>query len=359
MRMLHIINSLSTGGAEKLIIDSVPLYQKQGLTVDVLLLSNKKTQFRSQLEEESNGNTDGLTTKSIYNPFLIFKIIPYLKKYDIIHLHLFPTLYWVVLAKVFSFSKVKLVYTEHNTSNRRRDNYIFKFADRFIYKKLNAITAITEGVKHELIKHLKNKNKIEVINNGINIDAFSCKKTSDFNYFSKHDFKLIQVSSFREQKDQATIIRSMNYLPQSVKLILVGEGHLIESNKKLVRDLQLSDRVVFLGNRYDIPQLMNYADVAILSSHWEGFGLAIIEGMAAGKPAIACDIEGVREIVGDYGLLFKKGDEKELAKRIKSLLDDSQFYKEVAAKCKARAKDYDINVMVEKFIQLYKEVLNG
>ena len=122
--------------------------------------------------------------------------------------------------------------------------------------------------------------------------------------------------------------------------------------------LDVSDRVRFLGNRYDIPQLMNYADVAILSSHWEGFGLAIIEGMAAGKPAIACDIEGVREIVNGYGLLFKQGDEKDLAKHIKSLLGDSQFYQEIAAKCKSRAKDFDINVMVEKFIHLYKEVLN-
>ena len=105
-------------------------------------------------------------------------------------------------------------------------------------------------------------------------------------------------------------------------------------------------------------ELMNYADVAILSSHWEGFGLAIIEGMAAGKPAIACDIEGVREIVNGYGLLFKQGDEKDLAKHIKSLLGDSQFYQEIAAKCKSRAKHFDINVMVEKFIHLYKEVLN-
>src|SRR5690554_5836630 len=107
MKILQIINSLSTGGAEKLIIDSVPLYQKQGLTVDVLLLNNTETQFKSHLKETSKGKIDGLTIGSIYNPFLIFKIIPYLKKYDIIHLHLFPTLYWVVLAKLISFSNVK------------------------------------------------------------------------------------------------------------------------------------------------------------------------------------------------------------------------------------------------------------
>lgn len=116
MKILQVINSLTTGGAEKLIIDSVPLYQNQGLTVDVLLLNNAETQFKSKLKETSNGRIEGLSIGSVYNPFLIFKIIPYLKKYDIIHLHLFPTLYWVVLAKWISFSNVKLVYTEHNLS---------------------------------------------------------------------------------------------------------------------------------------------------------------------------------------------------------------------------------------------------
>lgn len=359
MKILQIINSLSTGGAEKLIIDSVPLYQKKGLAVDVLLLNSSETEFKSKLYETSIGEIYGLSTRSIYNPILIFKIIPYLKQYDIIHLHLFPALYWVVLAKLISFSKVKLVFTEHSTHNRRRKYLSFRLIDKFIYSKLTAITAITEDVKHELQMHLRSKQNVKVINNGININDFNLNLSIDLNLFSKDDFKLIQVSSFREQKDQATIIRSMQYLPEKVKLILVGDGHLIGDNKKLVNELKLSDRVMFLGNRYDIPDLMNYADVAILSSHWEGFGLAIIEGMAAGKPAIVSDIDGVREIVSGYGLLFKQGDEKELAKQIISLLDNPGFYIEISAKCKDRSKDYDISIMVDKFIELYNDVLSA
>ena len=107
MKVLQIINGLSTGGAEKLLVDSASFYVKKGLSMDVLSLSRKRTPFWEELEKNLNSEIFGLTDKSIYNPILIFKLIPYLKQYDIIHLHLFPTLYWVVLAKYLSFSNVK------------------------------------------------------------------------------------------------------------------------------------------------------------------------------------------------------------------------------------------------------------
>lgn len=357
MKILQVINSLSIGGAEKLILDTIPLYQQKDIKMDLLSLTDSKASFMIKLEEITNGEITVLSSSSIYNPINIFRIIPYLKKYDIVHVHLFPTSYWVVFAKMLSFSKVKLVFTEHNTHNRRRDIGLFRILDRFVYKRFSVVTAITEGVKIELQKHLNYNSDIRVINNGIDTISFKGRNTSGYSYFAQDDFKLIQVSSFRKQKDQNTIIRSLLLLPSQVKLILVGDGSLIEESKSLVDSLNLNDRVKFLGNRYDIPELMNYADVAILSSNWEGFGLAIIEGMAAGKPAIASDVDGIREIVNGYGLLFEKGNEKELAQHILNLLNDKEFYKEVSEGCLKRAQDFDINRMVDSYIELYKELL--
>jgi len=68
MRILKVISALTTGGAEKLLIESVPLYQKAKVNVDVLVLQNAKTLFRKQLESQTNGKIIGLTSKSIYNP---------------------------------------------------------------------------------------------------------------------------------------------------------------------------------------------------------------------------------------------------------------------------------------------------
>ncbi|MAB58278.1 MAG: glycosyl transferase [Aequorivita sp.] len=360
MKVLQIINGLSTGGAEKLLVDSASFYVKKGLSMDVLSLSRKRTPFWEELEKNLNSEIFGLTDKSIYNPILIFKLIPYLKQYDIIHLHLFPTLYWVVLAKYLSFSNVKLIFTEHNTSNRRRKLSFFKFLDKFIYKKLNSIICITQGVKENLKDHLNLPIQLIVINNGIDLRKFlNTSLPKEFKYFDSNDFKIIQISSFRQQKDQATVIKSLKFLPREVKLILVGDGVLLESNKNLVQSLNLTERVIFTGNRYDIPELINYSDVVVLSSHWEGFGLAIVEGMAAHKPVIASNIEGIKEIVENYGLLFNPGDEKNLADLIQTLRTNTNTYKKIANACYNRAQQFDIERMVDSHIQLYKEHMNA
>ncbi|WBX74137.1 glycosyltransferase [Tenacibaculum pacificus] len=359
MKILQIINSLETGGAEKLMVDSVPVYSKQVEFIDVLLLKDSNTKFREKLQSK-NIKVTSLTKGSLYNPLLFFKIIPFFKKYDVIHAHLFPTLYWVVLAKLISFSKISIVYTEHSTNNKRRDNVIFKLIDKFIYAKLSKIGCISEGTFTNLEEHIGTSEKLSVITNGIVLEDFNNQqvkqKALTYDFFSKEDFVLIQVSSFREQKDQKTLIKSLQLLPKKVKLLLVGDGHLRKENEMLVKELDLIDRVKFLGNRYDIPELMNYADVDVLSSVYEGFGLVVVEGMAAGKPVIASNVSGVKEIVENSGLLFEVGNEKELSKKIQFLMNENN-YNEIADKCYLRAQDYSIKKMVDNYIKIYKSCI--
>jgi len=108
MKVLQISNWLYTGGAEKLLLESIPLLNEKGVQVDLALSGDVSTPFLEQLKAK---NTNTIYTlkegnKNVYNPLLIFKIIPFFKKYDIIHVHLFPPLYIVALAKLVSFSKV-------------------------------------------------------------------------------------------------------------------------------------------------------------------------------------------------------------------------------------------------------------
>ncbi|RZJ52117.1 MAG: glycosyltransferase, partial [Flavobacterium sp.] len=142
-----------------------------------------------------------------------------------------------------------------------------------------------------------------------------------------------------------------------VKLILVGDGVLLEPNKKLVSELNLESRVLFLGNRYDIPQLISYCDVVLLSSVWEGFGLAAVEGMASKKAVIASNIEGIKDIVKDYGLLFEKGNAEELAKLITELKQNEELYASVSLSCYKRSQDFDINKMIESYVSIYQLLL--
>ncbi|MGL6128110.1 glycosyltransferase, partial [Chryseobacterium artocarpi] len=210
MKILQIIDSLGTGGAEKLILETVPLMSDAGHEVDVLLLNGEKTPFYEQLESTNSCSIFSLG-KSFYNPFYIFKIIPFLFKYDVVHVHLFPAQYFAVLAKILSFSKVKLVFTEHNTENTRLNNSKFRWIEKFIYKYYQKIICITPEVKKVLKAKLDiDDNKLIVIQNGINTSNIKISTAADRKKigFSDHDKLLIMVAGFRAQKDQDTLIKT-------------------------------------------------------------------------------------------------------------------------------------------------------
>jgi len=361
MKILQVINSVIMGGAEKLFIESIPLCEQRGIDVDVLLLKGSEAPFEKQLKKNTNGRFFALSNGSVYNPLLIFKIIPFLKKYDLVHFHLFPTLYWVVIAKWLSFSKVKLLYTEHNTSNKRRNNKILRTIDRIIYKSIDKVVTISDDAYLSLQNHLRFKNnddKYKKINNGVKLTEYIEAKPYNKNMFFTNDDKiLIQISGFREQKDQKTVIKSLKFLPENVKLLLVGDGPLKSECVDLCSKLNLMDRVKFLGLRYDIPELLKTSDIVILSSKHEGLSLSSIEGMSV-KPFIASDVPGLTNIVKDYGLLFEQGNNEELAEKILTLLNDPEYYDSIAKKCALRAKDFDINNMVDEYIEFYKKLVD-
>lgn len=356
IKVLQIINSLNIGGAEKLVVDIASELRDSPVLCDVLSLKKSDSFLSEKLKNFKGVRFDYLTEGSVYNPFLIFKIIKYARKYDIVHLHLFPTLYWATLACVF-LPGLKIVYTEHNTENRRRASLILRFVDRLMYRRLDKVTCITEGTKANLVKHLKYDNDFQVINNGIIVKHYERKTNfNDYNFFQSN-FRIIQVSSFREQKDQITLLKALMLLPEEISLILVGEGHLKQSCIDFVSANGLGERVEFLGIRKDVPELLNYAHVVVLSSHYEGFGLSILEGMATGKPAIASNVAGIREIVDGYGIMFQRGDSEALARSILSLKQSRENYIKVATRCARRAHDFDISRMKERFINVYNKVL--
>jgi glycosyltransferase involved in cell wall biosynthesis len=91
-----------------------------------------------------------------------------------------------------------------------------------------------------------------------------------------------------------------------------------------------------------------------MSSHWEGMSLSNIEGMSVGKPFIASDVNGLREVTQGYGLLFPHEDAEALANIIQRLHNDRQYYQRVAEDCLERAKQFDISTMVDAYNMVYK-----
>lgn len=356
MRVLQIIGGLGTGGAEKLLVDIIPMLVAQGHTVDLLLLNGTVTPFYKQLEASHTCNIYVLG-HSFYSPAHIIKMMRYLKKYDLIHVHLFPAQYFAVIASMLSSSKIPMLFTEHSTGNTRMDNPLFRKLERLIYPHYRAIICITVSVKLALLHKLGLAEKrLHVIENGIDLISIEKVPAADRNSlgFSEHDVLLIMIAGFREQKDQDTVIKAMKKLPKNYKLLLVGDGKRRAELELLIREFSLQDRVMLLGVRTDAYALLKMSDISIMSSHWEGFGLAAVEAMACGRPVIASRVPGLSDVVDNAGLLFEKGNINDLRSQILSLQDQKnyEFYQSAGLK---RAQDFKLETMVNKLISVYQD----
>lgn len=359
MKVLQIINSLGTGGAEKLLLDTLPAYNELGISMELLVLNGTIFPFLKELKKQGTVKVHNLGNGSVYSPMHVFRLAKFLKKYDVIHVHLFPALYWVALAKGIFFNRTPLIFTEHNTSNRRRENPLFKVLDRWIYSRYKKIITISSEVDAAIKEHLRFKeHRFEYIQNGAPVaeigQAIPAKRSS---FGLKSDAKiLIQVASFTPQKDQTTLLKALSHLDDSVKLLLVGDGPLREEMQAYARELNVEDRVQFLGIRMDVPSLLRMADVVVLSTHYEGLSLSSIEGLASGRPFIASEAPGVTNMLAGAGLLFPIGDDEALANQLKTVLESDTIYEEIAEQCLARAKDFSIDKMIDKHRKLYAEV---
>ncbi|MGQ3647564.1 glycosyltransferase [Ornithobacterium rhinotracheale] len=364
MRILQIIDSLNMGGAEKLLLDSIPLYVARGLTMDIALLTDNDYPFTKALEAQNCSKIFKLSKGSVYNPMLIFKLQKLLKNYDIAHVHLFPAQYWAVLANLLNGNKTKLIFTEHNTSNNRINNQLYAKIDRLVYPYYEKTVCITKEIQDIFKQHTNlDINRLPIINNGVDIKTFTNASAIERNNLipsiKQGDRIIVQVSAFRLQKDQKTLIKALSFLPENFKLILVGDGEYKEECQILSKSLKLENRCFFLGKRTDIPNILKSADYIVLSSKYEGLSLSSIEGMASGRPFIASDVPGLKEIVGGYGILFPQGEAQILAQKILSLENNPALYQEIVQKCQARAKEFDIHRMVDKHIDLFKQVMKS
>lgn len=360
MKILHIITSLLTGGAEKLMVDLLPRMKDQGHQIELCTFDNTITPFRLALEES------GITIHSfhngvqdVYNPLNIIRLRKLIKNrdFDIIHTHnTAPQLFTAIACLGLN---VPLITTEHNTTNRRRNNILFKILDSWMYNKYSNIICISKQAEINLKSYLPNIKGVCTIFNGIDYSKYAnANIATDVRAISNK--VITMVAAFRPQKDQITLIKAMQFLSPEFHLCLVGSGEKQREEifRQLIEKLHLNKRVHLLGMRTDIPNVLAASDYVVMSSHYEGLSLSNLEGMASGKPFIASDVDGLHEIVKDCGVLVKHEDPKDLSKAIIALDNDDEYKANIIEKCQAKAKKYDISIMTEKYINVYKNILN-
>jgi len=367
MKILHVISALNIGGAEKMLTELLPCLKSDRNEISLLILGSYNEEFVKELIRENLKIIKG-GIKNIYSISNILILKKNFKNQDIIHVHLFPSLYLCSLCKFLFYPKTKMVYTEHNTYNKRRNKRFLRYIEKFIYSQYNIIGCISEATRINLLKWLFTDNykdsdslheKYRVVYNGIHINKYSEALPARLDIKSNKKI-IMMVSRFSKQKDHETLIRAYRNVLEKYDnsiLVFVGDGDTKKDMEILVNESGLKESVLFFGSRNDVPNLMKAAYVGVQSSYWEGFGLTAIEFMAAGKPVIASDVDGLNSVVKDAGILFPQSDDQKLSDHILKLLTDNCFYQYISKKCFENAKFYSIESTADNYIQIYKDLI--
>ena len=356
MNILYVINSLVGGGAEKLMNDMLPIVKKTGNNCELLVFDLNNAKYYDSLIN------NGIKIKKVPDKNVIQKIIyiyKYIKrgKFDIVHVNLFPSLYYCSFIKRFFLKNTVFIYTEHNTDNRRRHHKCLRLVEKNIYEPYDYIVSISNGTKNKLIRWLgecnDTSNKYIVINNGINLEKFIYTFPIDINKiisnYSDEDKLLCMIGSFTEQKNHMYMLDVMKELPSNYKLILLGDGKLKDKIVEKINVDNLSERVVMLGFRNNIAPIVKASDLVVIPSKWEGFGLVAAEAMACGKQIVCNDVDGLSEVVGDVGVKVNINNKNEFKDAIIQTIE----YGYDQQKCIDQASRCDIKNMVKLYIDLY------
>ena len=213
--------------------------------------------------------------------------------------------------------------------------------------------------------HLGNKSTLSsiVISNGVDVNKIKNANSIDLSqvydgYISSHKV-VCMVGRFAPEKNQETLIRSINELSDNYHLLLIGEGDLKEESILLVNSLSLTNRVSFLGLRMDVPEILKSCSIGVLSSNWEGMPITALEIFASNIPFLGSDVPGIRDLFSkeENVMLFENNNAKELAYKIDSLVSNVKLSENNLEISNRISSKYTIEVMTKSYLELYKNIL--
>lgn len=315
MKVLYIITGLGVGGAEIqtcLIADKV---YDEGNDVMIISLTGK-----TLIKPNNDIPIVELNIrKSIFSFFYsLFKTRAIIKKFkpNVIHSHMFHANIFSRLLRIFT-NIPYLVCTAHNTNEGNKIRMLaYRWTDRLASISTNVSN---EAVDAFIKKRASFPGRMINILNGIDTEKFKYTESDRINKRQElkvHNNKvmLLCVGRLTEAKDYPNLFKAYSLLVNNdvysgkTILYIVGSGHLEDSLKLMAKELNISDSVIFLGIRDDIPKLMCASDLFILPSSWEGFGLVVAEAMACQRLVVATDSGGVKEVIGNCGFLVPVKD---------------------------------------------------
>lgn len=360
-KVLFCINKLGSGtgigGAERLVVDDINEMLSKGYSVR-LLTFKKESEF--SLVDECHLDKkywDTVDFTSLFNLFDWIRTYKYIKREnpDVVFSHLwFSNIIVRIICKLAGVKNV--VSFEHNIYDAVKNEKMYD-VDRFLQRWSKKIVAVSSAVRDSLVEHGIDKNKIVVVNNGIDISRYdvvpdlSLKKNLGI---PENSFVFITIARLIHQKGIDVLLNSFSKLSGNPALVIVGKGSEEDVFRDLAKELGIADRVYFLGIRHDIPEVLSFSDCFVLASRYEGLGIVVLEAMASKKTVIISDFKAGEDMIkdGKEGIVVKKEDEAELVKAMEKVMNDSSLRKNLSVSAFQKVQEFSIQNHVNKIMSI-------
>jgi glycosyltransferase involved in cell wall biosynthesis len=361
LRVLHIVSDSNIGGAGRLLLNFLAHYDRSRLQVYVLCPAGSLLEERCLAEP-------GVTVLALpelpldesFAPGRLWKQIPaiirVIRKYKINVAHTHASFAGRLAARLSG--GVCVIYTRHrleaeSAGGRSR---LFSLVDRYTCDR---VVAVSQAVRDDLIRLGVDQRKIALIYNGIDLSKFQPPLTGAPPVDREPVVGL--VGRLEPEKGHRCFLEAAQMLLQrhgDCRFQIVGDGSLQQDLRDFACKLGIARQVEFLGLRDDIPELLDRMSVVAQPSLSEAFSLSLVEAMSMGKPCVASNIGGIKEILvnRENGLLVEPGEPRGLAAGISWLLehpDDARRIGEAAAR--TASERFDARVMTERLTRLYAE----
>lgn len=289
-----------------------------------------------------------------------------LQNLDLLHVHYaVPHAICAYLAKQMAGDQLKVVTTLHGTDiTVLAQDESLKDIIRLGIRNSDAVTAVSRDLIRETRELLDIQEPIDLTYNFVDKRIYYPRECSDLrqDYAERHEKVLMHISNFRPVKRTSDVIDIFAKVNAKVpsRLLLVGEGPDLPKIQTKIQAMGLLDRVHFLGKQDDVAQVVSVADLMLLPSEKESFGLVALEAMACGVPTIGSVAGGIPELVehGKTGFLSTIGNTDDMAANAIKLLTDDRLYAEFREACLHRARhEFCNDIITAKYEEIYYRVL--
>ncbi|NBR36903.1 MAG: N-acetyl-alpha-D-glucosaminyl L-malate synthase BshA [Chitinophagales bacterium] len=233
----------------------------------------------------------------------------------------------------------------------------------FSINESDAITAVSENLREETYRYFTITKEIEVIRNFVDVSRFSRKPIDAFRkaIAPQGEKLLLHASNFRKIKRVTDVVRIFANVKKEIpaKLLFVGDGPERSTAEDLSRELGVCNDILFVGKQEQMEDILAIADIFLLTSEYESFGLAALEAMAAGVPVISTNAGGIAEINIDQqtGFLSPVGDVAAMSEHTIRLLKDEKLLSAFRKRAYEQALRFDIHNVIPEYETLYERFL--